>query len=65
MTDFQMAVYDRWGELIFRSANPGLGWDGTFGGRQVPSGTFIWMVRYFNTMTKQPVFKKGTVLVIR
>lgn len=65
MSDFQMAIYDRWGELVFRSSNPELGWDGSFGGKKVSPGSFIWMVRYFNTLTKQPVFKKGTVLVIR
>jgi gliding motility-associated-like protein len=65
MSDFQMAIYDRWGELVFRSSNPELGWDGSFGGKKVPPGSFIWAVRYFNTLTKQTVFKKGTVLVIR
>lgn len=65
MTNFQMAVYDRFGELVFRSSSPESGWDGTFGGHKVPSGSFVWMVHYFNTSTKQPVFRKGTVLVIR
>ncbi|MBN9380426.1 MAG: gliding motility-associated C-terminal domain-containing protein [Chitinophagaceae bacterium] len=65
MKDFQMAIYDRFGELVFRSSSPGVGWDGTFGGHKVPSGSFIWMVHYFNTITKQPVLRKGTVLVIR
>jgi gliding motility-associated-like protein len=65
MKDFQMAVYDRYGELVFRSSNPAFGWDGTFGGHKVPPGSFIWMVHYFNTSTKQSVFRKGSVLVIR
>jgi gliding motility-associated-like protein len=65
MSEFQMVVYDRWGETVFRSSNPELGWDGSFGGKKVPSGTFIWMVHYFNTLTKQPVTRKGTVMVIR
>jgi gliding motility-associated-like protein len=65
MTNFQMAVYDRLGELVFRSSSPESGWDGTFGGHKVPSGSFVWMVHYFNTSTKQRVFRKGTVLVIR
>jgi gliding motility-associated-like protein len=65
MKDFQMAVYDRYGELVFRSSNPAFGWDGTFGGHKVPPGSFIWMVHYLNTTTKQSVFRKGSVLVIR
>jgi len=65
ISDFQMAVYDRYGDLVFRSSNPDIGWDGTFRGRRVSPGSFVWMVRYINTMTKQPVLKKGSVLVIR
>lgn len=65
MKDFQMAIYDRFGELVFRSSNPAFGWNGTFGGHKVPSGSFIWMVHYINPSTKQSIFRKGTVLVIR
>lgn len=65
MKDFQMAVYDRYGEMIFRSSDPLLGWDGNFGGHKAPSGAYIWMARYFNTATKRSILKKGTVLVIR
>jgi len=65
MTEFQMAIYDRYGEMVFRSADPDKGWDGTFHGSRVPSGSFVWMAHYFNTATKQPVFRKGLVLVIR
>ena len=65
MTEFQMVIYDRLGEMVYRSNSPDTGWDGTFRGSRVPSGSFIWMVHYFNTATKQPVFKKGSVLVIR
>lgn len=63
--DYQMAIYDRYGNMVFRTSDPGRGWDGTYGGAKVPSGNFVWMVRYFNTETKQPVFRKGQVLVIR
>jgi gliding motility-associated-like protein len=65
MSEYQMNIYDRYGDLVFRSLNPDLGWDGTFRGAKVPTGAFVWMVHYFNTATKQPVFRKGTVMVIR
>ena len=26
--DYEFYVYNRWGELIFESYNPGVGWDG-------------------------------------
>jgi gliding motility-associated-like protein len=65
MDNFQMNIYNRYGELVFRSVNTEAGWDGTFHGTRVPAGVFVWMAHYINTSTKQPVFRKGTVLVIR
>src|SRR5258707_718816 len=58
MTNFQMNIYDRYGELVFRSVNTEAGWDGTFHGTKVPAGTFVWMAHYTNTSTKQPVTRK-------
>ncbi len=43
-------IYDRWGELIYQADElaPGLGgagnWDGTFNGRQVPTGAYVYLV---------------------
>jgi gliding motility-associated-like protein len=65
MTEFQLAIYDRFGDMVYRSTDPDRGWDGTFRGARVPPGNFVWMVHYFNTATKQPIFRKGTVMVIR
>lgn len=64
MSGFQMMIYDRYGEMVYRTENAELGWDGYFKGRRVSPGAYVWMVHYTNTMTKQPVLKKGTVLVI-
>ncbi|HLZ87418.1 MAG TPA: gliding motility-associated C-terminal domain-containing protein [Puia sp.] len=65
MTNFEMTIYNRYGELVFRSVNPDDAWDGRFRGARVQGGAYVWMARYFNPVTKQPVFRKGTVLVIR
>jgi gliding motility-associated-like protein len=65
MGDFQMNIYDRYGDLVFRSLNVDAAWDGTFHGVKVSAGTYVWMAHYINTATKQPVFRKGTVMVIR
>lgn len=65
MSDFDMSIFDRYGELVFRGLNPDQAWDGTFHGKKVSPGAYIWMVHYFSIETKQPVFRKGTVMVIR
>jgi gliding motility-associated-like protein len=65
MTNFQMSIYNRFGDLVFRSLSPDAAWDGSYHGGKAEAGTYVWMARYFNPVTKQPVFRKGTVILLR
>jgi len=66
MSNFEMNIYNRYGELVFRSLDPDAAWDGTLhGGARAPAGAYVWAAHYFNPVTKQPVFGKGTVVLIR
>jgi gliding motility-associated-like protein len=65
MTNFEMSIYNRVGDLVFRGFNPDEAWDGSFRGAKAQAGTYVWMARYFNPVSKQPVFRKGTVILIR
>ncbi|WP_431213749.1 T9SS type B sorting domain-containing protein [Puia sp. P3] len=58
------AVYDRWGRQVFLTRNAGVGWDGTFGGRNMDAGTYVWMAEAVDDHGKI-VQKKGTVVLIR
>src|SRR6185436_15595856 len=37
------AVYNRWGQLVYRSTNYNEGWDGTLNGAQLGTGTFVYI----------------------
>jgi gliding motility-associated-like protein len=43
---YEMTVYDRWGSVLFRSKNPGIGWDGRSadGSEIVSEGTYVWTI---------------------
>jgi large repetitive protein len=41
-TEFELLVYDRWGELIFTSNRPGMGWDGTVKGREAKTDVYVY-----------------------
>jgi gliding motility-associated-like protein len=62
---FHLMIYDRYGGLVFQTRDPSGAWDGTFAGAKLPSGNFVWMLWYTSTETKQEVFEKGSVLLIR
>lgn len=42
---FEMYIYDRWGELVFKTDQIGFkgGWDGTFKGMDCQPGVYVWV----------------------
>src|SRR5690606_40343243 len=42
----EFLVFDRWGEVIFRSADPQPLWDGSAKGKRVPVGTYVWQCNF-------------------
>ncbi len=43
--NFYMGIFNQWGEEIFSSEDPGLGWDGTRYSQPVHSGTYVYLVK--------------------
>ena len=46
MDSFEILIYNRWGEVIFRSTNPDFSWDGTLDGNEMLQGTYVWKIYY-------------------
>ncbi len=63
--NYQFKVYNRYGQLVFQSTNWMEKWDGTINGAKQGTGVYVWMLSYTHRDTKLPVFKKGTVTLIR
>jgi len=59
-----LTVYNRWGQQVFTTTNPGIGWDGSFNGQQMPPGTYVWMVGGID-YSGRIVERRGTVILIR
>jgi gliding motility-associated-like protein len=58
------SIYNRWGQLVFTTSNPAVGWDGKVQGVSQSSAVFVWMaeaVDYFGNLIK----RKGTVTLLR
>ncbi|RYZ22006.1 MAG: gliding motility-associated C-terminal domain-containing protein [Chitinophagaceae bacterium] len=63
--DFELAVYNRWGGLMFKTQNWKEEWDGRFASAHQPAGVYVWTLRYVERDTGVPVFRTGTVLLLR
>ncbi|MFM7024042.1 MAG: T9SS type B sorting domain-containing protein [Flavobacteriales bacterium] len=67
MNDFELLIFDRWGQLIYKSNDPSAGWDGTVNGKAVQQDVYVWKVNYkinMDTGKKQAKEKIGHVTVI-
>lgn len=42
LENFELLIYNRWGEVIWESHNSTAKWDGTYNGEPVPNGTYVW-----------------------
>ena len=60
----RFAVYNRWGNRLFETADPTQGWDGTYNGNAQPEGTYIYLIEATASGGK-PYLQKGTVLLMR
>ncbi len=62
---FYLAVYNRWGELVYETKNVTEGWDGNYKGKPSDPGVFgYYMTAKCNENDKE-IFKKGNVTLIR
>jgi gliding motility-associated-like protein len=44
LSNYSMQIFDRWGELMFETGNATNGWDGTYKGKLVNPGTYVWKI---------------------
>ncbi len=61
--DYSLRIYDRWGDMVFESHDPGKGWNGIRSGNYVPPGVYVYVI-IFKDASGSLQTKKGTVAVI-
>lgn len=64
-SEYEFAVFNRWGEAVFRSNAISEGWDGTFGGSMVPDGEYTWRILIKSKMNAKRTELSGHVNVLR
>jgi len=64
VTDFELSIFNRWGERVFHTSNPTQCWDGTYKGIPQKSDVYVYIVKA-KSLCESSVFRKGTLALIR
>jgi len=62
---YEMFIYNRWGELVYYSNDAYGEWDGTYRGENAPTGVYVWKIIYNEYDTGLPKEIKGHVTLLR
>ena len=57
---FSMVIYNRWGQKVFETSDPSIGWDG----EDAPAGVYTWTITYSDYLGKVSKFR-GSVTLVR
>ncbi|MEO1715053.1 MAG: gliding motility-associated C-terminal domain-containing protein, partial [Bacteroidota bacterium] len=46
LENYELQVYDRWGNRVFAASDPTQSWDGRYRGQVVPAGVYSWYAKW-------------------
>jgi len=61
--DYELRVYNRWGQLMFETSDPSVDWDGRKDGDEMPGDAYVFYARYVINEIEDEV--NGTVTLAR
>ena len=62
---YTFTIYNRWGETLFVSHDPSVGWDGSYGGEIVESGVYIYHIVASESSSDKRMEHHGHVTLLR
>lgn len=65
LESYHFTVYNRWGELIFESYDPKVGWDGSYGNQLAKSDIYTWRINFRDEQKNQIHELNGFINLIK
>ena len=63
--DYKLEIFNRWGQMVYKSEDINTAWSGNFQGRPAPMGTYVYKVKTNAFNGGERMVKSGTVVLIR
>lgn len=64
-SSYRFAIYDRWGNTVFETTDPNLGWNGNLQNVLAPVATYIWKLDYVHDFDQVKRSENGVVHLMR
>jgi gliding motility-associated-like protein len=61
-SEYQMTIFNRWGQEVFRSVDPLNGWDGRYKGQEALTGVYAYFITYKNIYNESKLLKGNVTL---
>ncbi len=65
ISNYWFAIYNRWGQQVFLSKTPGIGWTGDFNGVYCEIGAYEWLLKYTGGTKNAKYVLKGDMTLLR
>ncbi|NRA12932.1 MAG: gliding motility-associated C-terminal domain-containing protein [Crocinitomicaceae bacterium] len=63
--DFDLQIFNRWGQVIWESHDISVPWDGTFNGKIVQAGAYQWIIRATDLLNDNKYVYDGHVNLLK
>jgi gliding motility-associated-like protein len=64
IAEMELAIYNRWGQLVFQTSDPQKCWDGTKDGKEVVSGVYAYRL-FVKQLNGSSISKNGNITLVR
>lgn len=65
ISQFDLFIFNRWGEIVWESHDPAASWDGTYLGKIVQDGTYTWTLETKDLTNDKKYTFGGHITIIR
>jgi gliding motility-associated-like protein len=63
--NYEVTIYNRWGQKLFYTDDHNIEWDGTYEGKPAVMGSYIYDMRFTDYKESRWFFKTGEILLLR
>jgi gliding motility-associated-like protein len=65
LSEFNMRIFNRWGELVYETNDINNGWNGKFKGKEQAIGTYIYYIKAKSANINKTIESNGVFSLIR